>query len=256
MLSPAQRHMMRVSAEKASSQRVSNPLRSALPYGQMLMKLRGDRQILKTIYSVEDKARRKRDMLPSYAPWIAGVLASDAGSQDDILMTMLQWSLDAGDIHGSFDMARYALKHGLTVPNNKRPAPYLFAEDVALAAMRARSAGEPVSVDDLLTAIDMTLPFDMPDPVRAKLHKITGQVLRDDGQPEQALIHLQRAMQLDSAAGVKKDIERLERELRPVPEAVKPKAAPAKRGRPGKAAKPAATQAKRGRPRKTALSGS
>lgn len=247
MLSPAQRHMMRVSAEKASSQRVSDPLRSALPYGQMLMKLRGDRQILKSIYSVEDKARRKRDMLPAYAPWIAGVLASDAGNQDDVLMTMLQWSLDAGDIRGTFDMARYALKHGLSVPNNKRPTPYLFAEDVAMAAMRARSAGQAVSVDDLLTVIDMTLPHDMPDPVRAKLHKITGLVLRDNGQPEQALIQLKRAMQLDSVAGVKKDIEQLERALRPVavtakpdtaPRKTKPRAAPAKRGRPRKA-KPA-----------------
>lgn len=247
MLSPAQRHMMRVSAEKASSQRVSDPLRSALPYGQMLMKLRGDRQILKSIYSVEDKARRKRDMLPAYAPWIVGVLASDAGNQDDVLMTMLQWSLDAGDIRGTFDMARYALKHGLTVPNNKRPTPYLFAEDVALAAMRARSAGESVSVDDLLTVIDMTLPHDMPDPVRAKLHKITGLVLRDNGQSEQALTQLKRAMQLDNVAGVKKDIEQLERALRPVavtakPDTAqrktKPKAAPAKRGRPRKA-KPA-----------------
>jgi len=247
MLSPAQRHMMRVSAEKASSQRVSDPLRSALPYGQMLMKLRGDRQILKSIYSVEDKARRKRDMLPAYAPWIAGVLASDAGNQDDVLMTMLQWSLDAGDIRGTFDMARYALKHGLNVPNNKRPTPYLFAEDVALAAMRARSTGQTVSVDDLLTVIDMTLPHDMPDPVRARLHKITGLVLRDNGQPEQALIQLKRAMQLDSVAGVKKDIEQLERALRPVavtakpdtaPRKTKPRAAPAKRGRPRKA-KPA-----------------
>lgn len=244
MLSPAQRHMMRVSAEKASSQRVSDPLRSALPYGQMLMKLRGDRQILKSIYSVEDKARRKRDMLPAYAPWIAGVLASDAGNQDDVLMTMLQWSLDAGDIRGTFDMARYALKHGLNVPNNKRPTPYLFAEDVALAAMRARSAGQAVSVDDLLTVIDMTLPHDMPDPVRAKLHKITGLVLRDNGQPEQALIQLKRAMQLDSVAGVKKDIEQLERALRPVAVTAKPDAAPRK-------TKPKAAPAKRGRPRRT-----
>ncbi len=244
MLSPAQRHMMRVSAEKASSQRVSDPLRSALPYGQMLMKLRGDRQILKSIYSVEDKARRKRDMLPAYAPWIAGVLASDAGNQDDVLMTMLQWSLDAGDIRGTFDMARYALKHGLNVPNNKRPTPYLFAEDVALAAMRARSAGQAVSVDDLLTVIDMTLPHDMPDPVRAKLHKITGLVLRDNGQPEQALIQLKRAMQLDSVAGVKKDIEQLERALRAVAVTAKPDAAPRK-------TKPKAAPAKRGRPRRT-----
>lgn len=86
----------------------------------------------------------------------------------------------------------------------------------------------------------------MPDEVRAKLHKITGQVLRDNKQPADALAHLKRAMQLDCQAGVKKDIERLERELKPKPATVvkapvsAPRAvkttAPAKRGRPKKTA--------------------
>ena len=247
MLSPAQRHMMRVSAQHASAQRKSDPLRSALPYGQMLVKLRGDRLKLKSIHSVETKAEHKRAMLPSYAPWVAGVLAGDAGTQDDVLMTMLQWTLDAGDISGSFDMARYAIKYGLSVPNNQRPVGYLYAEDVAMAAMRAFKTGEPVNAADLLTVIEMTLSADMPDEVRAKLHKITGLVLRAEQKPEQALEQLTRAMQLDVNAGVKKDIERLERELKPVPVAApaKPKAAPSARK-----AKPKAAPAKRGRPRK------
>ncbi len=246
MLSPAQRHMMRVSAQQASAQRKSDPLRSALPYGQMLVKLRGDRLKLKSIRSVENKALHKRAMLPSYAPWVAGVLAGDAGTQDDVLMSMLQWTLDAGDISGSFDMARYALKYGLSVPHNQRPVGYLYAEDVAMAAMRAFKTGEPVAASDLLTVIEMTLAADMPDEVRAKLHKITGLVLRADQQPGQALVHLSRAMQLDINAGVKKDIERLERELKPAPPAAaaKPKAAASVRK-----AKPKATPAKRGRPR-------
>ncbi|EHW0879192.1 terminase [Escherichia coli] len=88
----------------------------------------------------------------------------------------------------------------------------------------------------------------MPDEVRAKLHKITGLFLRDAGDAAGALAHLQRATQLDCQAGVKKEIERLERELKPKPEPQpQPKAAtraprktrsatPAKRGRPKKKA--------------------
>lgn len=45
-------------------------------------------------------------------------------------------------------------------------------------------------------------------------------VLRDNKQPADALAHLKRAMQLDCQAGVKKDIERLERELKPKPATV------------------------------------
>ena len=105
----------------------------------------------------------------------------------------------------------------------------------------------PDALSDLLTVIEMTLAADMPDEVRAKLHKITGLVLRAEQQPEQALEHLARAMQLDVNAGVKKDIERLERELKPVPPAApaKPKTAPSVRK-----AKPKTAPAKRGRPRK------
>ncbi|MGV8924800.1 MAG: phage terminase small subunit [Ewingella sp.] len=248
MLSPAQRHMMRVSAE-ASTQRKSDPLRAALPYGQMLVKLRGDRLKLKTIRSVENKALHKRAMLPSYAPWIAGVLTGDAGTQDDVLLTMLQWTLDTGDIRGALEMARYAIKYDLSVPHNKRPVAYLFAEDAALAATRTHNAGEPVSVADLQAVIELTAGADMPDEVRAKLHKITGLALRDSGDPAQALIHLSRAMQLDNRAGVKKDIERLERAVNPPPDKVtaKPKPVPRARKPPVKAA-----PGKRGRPRKTA----
>ncbi|HBB1350363.1 TPA: terminase, partial [Escherichia coli] len=94
--------------------------------------------------------------------------------------------------------------------------------------------------------LELTATADMPDEVRAKLHKITGLFLRDAGDAAGALAHLQRATQLDCQAGVKKEIERLERELKPKPEP-QPKAVtraprktrsvtPAKRGRPKKKA--------------------
>lgn len=54
----------------------------------------------------------------------------------------------------------------------------------------------------------------MPDEVRAKLHKVMGYGLRDNEQPELALNQLNRAFQLHERVGVKKDIERLERELK------------------------------------------
>ncbi|MCV5631861.1 phage terminase small subunit, partial [Escherichia coli] len=118
---------------------------------------------------------------------------------------------------------RYALKYGLTMPGkHRRTPPYMFTEEVALAAMRAHAAGESVDTRLLTDTLELTATADMPDEVRAKLHKITGLFLRDGGDAAGALAHLQRATQLDCQAGVKKEIERLERELKPKPE---PKAA-------------------------------
>ena len=53
----------------------------------------------------------------------------------------------------------------------------------------------------------------MPDEVRAKLHKAIGYGLAAS-DPAKALDHLRRALQLFANVGVKKDIERLERELK------------------------------------------
>lgn len=244
MTSPARRHMMRVSAIE-TAQRENNPLRHATAYEQMLVKLAADQRTLKAIFGKELKATKKRELLPFYLPWVSGVLEQGKGAQDDIVMTVMLWRLDVGDISGAMDIARYAFKYGLTMPGkHRRPPQYMFTEEVALAAMRAHAAGEPVVISLLLDTLALTAAADMPDEVRAKLHKITGQVLRDNKQPADALAHLKRAMQLDCQAGVKKDIERLERELKPKPATVvkapvrAPRAvkttAPAKRGRPKK----------------------
>ena len=246
MTSPAARHMMRVSAI-VTAQRDDHPLRHASAYEQMLVKLAADQRTLKTIHSIERKADKKRELLPSYAPWVAGVLAEGKGAQDNIVMTVMLWKLDAGDIAGALEIARYAMQYGLSMPAaHKRTTPYVLAEDMALAAMRAHAAGEPVDVGLLLAAQALTAEADMPDKVRGKLHKITGLVLRELGQQADALAQLQRAMQLDAQAGVKKDIERLE-------SALKPKPVPVNKTRTTlRPRKPATTPGKRGRPRKVA----
>jgi tetratricopeptide (TPR) repeat protein len=240
--------MMRVSASQAA-QREQAPLRHATAYEQMLVKLAEDRRTLKNIRSNERKAEKKRELLPFYAPWVAGVLADGRGAQDDIVMTVMLWRLDAGDIAGALEIAPYALKYGLT-SDHRRTTPYMLVEEVALAAQRLRDAGEPVDLALLLTTLSLTDGADVPDMVRARLHKVTGLTLRDIGQNAEALAQFQRAMQLDRNAGVRKEIERLERALKPKPDAAprkttkprtrKPATKPAaKRGRPPKAVKTA-----------------
>lgn len=250
MTSPAALHMMRVSASE-TAQRGAAPLRNATAYEQMLVKLAADCRTLKQIRSTERKADKKRELLPFYLPWVAGVLANGKGAQDDIVMTVMLWRLDADDIAGALEIARYALTWGLTMPvgGHRRTTPYLLAEEVALSAQRLRDANQSPALALLLDTLALTERADMPDIVRAKLHKITGYLLRDKGELPEALAHLQRAIQLERTIGVKKDIEQLERQLKPKPEPApktttprtrKPAAKPAaRRGRPPKAAKAA-----------------
>ncbi|CAI1614295.1 terminase endonuclease subunit [Serratia entomophila] len=214
MTSPARRHLMRQLAVEAA-QRKNDPLRHANGYELMMLKLSEDKRKLKQVRSQERKAELKRQLLPDYVPWVAGVLAEGNGAQDAILMTVMIWRLDTGDIPGALDIARYALRYKLAPPVKfTRSTPYLIAEDVAESATRAHEAGEAVNIDHLTQTMELTDAEDMPDQVRAKLHKITGYVLRETGRVELALNHLKRALQLHNGCGVKKDIERLERAIR------------------------------------------
>lgn len=214
MTSPACRHFLRQSAIEAARQE-TGPTAHANGYELMLLKLYEDKRRLKQVRSQERKADLKRQLLPEYGPWVAGVLAEGRGAQDVILMTVMIWRLDAGDIPGALAIARYALRYKLVPPNGfSRSTPYLIAEDVAESATRAHEAGQAVNIDHLMQTMELTDAEDMPDQVRAKLHKITGYVLRDAGRAELALNHLKRALQLHNGCGVKKDIERLERSIR------------------------------------------
>ena len=227
MPTPAKSHFMRVTAAQASaSAAAGEPLENATSYELMLAKLAADKRRLKDVQSMERKAEVKREILPEYAPYIEGVLSANSGVQDNVLMTVMVWSIDAGDFDCAFVLARYAITHNLKLPDQyQRSTATLIAEEFADAAKRARDGGATLDAAGLLAIEELTRDQDMPDEVRAKLHKELGlayALQTDDGAPvgtdaarkQAALDQLKRAMQLNDKSGVKKDIEKLERELK------------------------------------------
>ncbi|WP_269503710.1 phage terminase small subunit [Burkholderia sp. IMCC1007] len=216
MTNPFRRHFQRSVAAKSvrgTSAGVS-VLRDDSAYTLMLAQLDNHRRALKAVESLERKADLKRQFLPAYAPWVAGVLEGATGVQDDVLMTIMVWRIDVGDFQGALEIGAYAIQHNLTLPDRfKRSTPCLLVEQFADAALRANRAGEPIQVEPLLEVEQLTAGADMPDEVRAKLHKALGFGLTT-AYPATALDHLRRALQLFANVGVKKDIERLERELK------------------------------------------
>jgi hypothetical protein len=225
MVSPARAHFLRVSAATASASAAAGQQLDCSEYELMLLKLAEDGRRLKGIQSMEAKAQVKRELLPDYAPWVDGVLAAGKGAQDAVLMTVMVWRIDAGDYAGALDIAAYALLHDLVLPDRyARTTATLVAEEMADAAKRARDGKEAFDVDLLEQTLALTAAHDMPDEVRAKLHKEIGLLYAAQTQgetdlallrllSESALENLRRAMQLSDKAGVKKDIERLERTL-------------------------------------------
>lgn len=226
-MSLARQHFQRMTAAAVAAATDPGAQVNANAYELQLIALADAKRALKQVQSVERKAEVKRRVLPEFAPWVRGVLEAGRGGQDAVVMTVMVWLIDVGDFSSALDIADYALQHGLTLPDDyKRDVATLVAEEMAEQSLSALGAGKPVDLPSLQRAAALTDAHDMPDEVRAKLHKALGlahqalafptadgEVLRIEA--EAALQHLKRALELHDRVGVKKEIERLERALKP-----------------------------------------
>lgn len=215
MTSPARRHFERVSAALAAADAGEAPMQGEA-YELMQAALFEDYRLLKSTQSMERKAEIKRELLPKYAEYVAGVLEAGQGAQDDVLMRVMLWRIDAGDLAGAIAIAKYATKHGLTPPDQfERGTPAIIAEEVADQALKQLEEEGVDTTALLVHLVDveaLTRDADMHDQIRAKLHKALGYACRATGQLDDAQHHLERALALNDRIGVKKDLERLERE--------------------------------------------
>ena len=223
MSSPARKHFARVSArDQAAASAAGATIAGASRYELMLVKLAADRARLHDVQSAERKAEVKRELLPDYADYVAGVMEGGRGAQDDVLATVLVWRIDAGDYVGALDIARYALAHNLKLPDQfARTLPVALAEEFADAALKALQVEGGTFDHELLAQVgELTEAADMPDQVRAKLLK--GYALALKVEPldaatrwrhDTALKALRRAVELNPRVGAKQEIGRIEKAL-------------------------------------------
>jgi tetratricopeptide (TPR) repeat protein len=215
MSSPARRHFQRVSGALSTGALASAIAPAGNPYDLMLAKLHSDRVRLKAVQSLERKAVVKAEILPEYFPWVDGVLGADRGGQDDVLATVLVWAIDAGAFGRALDIAAYALRHGLVLPDQyERPIATVLADEIADKALAALRADLPFDAEVLSRTNALTADHDMPDQARAKLLKALGLALRQIGNKADALGALSRALELNTNAGVKRDIAALEADIK------------------------------------------
>lgn len=186
-------------------------------YQLILMRLNHDKQTLKSMQSIAAKTSYKAEILNNYKPWIDGVLTIEKPVYDEVVMTILAWSIDAGDYDYGLDIAEFALKHDFELPPQfGRTLPTFIAEEIANASIQNGSVDQSI----LNRVRTLTEKLDMFDQVRAKLLKASGltllktaEVNNDIQEYEQAVVLLEQALTIDPKAGVKKIIEQSRKRL-------------------------------------------
>ncbi|HCJ3406841.1 phage terminase small subunit [Klebsiella pneumoniae] len=217
MLTPAQKHFQRVMAERhGKTDEQSDTARTA--HEQIMHRLRMDQSALKRVQSDQAKAAMKRQLLPHYEGWIEGTLDGDSGRQDEVIVTLMVWAIDAGDYALAARIGRYVVAHSLLMPDRfNRTAATVLVDEICDPILVQVKADDTTDVTPYLAVLDEVAEFtagsDMPDVVRAKLCKARAFALRNGTTEEQttALALLRQALTLDAGAGVKKEIERLAR---------------------------------------------
>lgn len=217
MLTPAQKHFQRVMAERhGKTDEQSDTARTA--HEQIMHRLRMDQSALRRVQSDQAKAAMKRQLLPHYEGWIEGTLDGDSGRQDEVIVTLMVWAIDAGDYALAARIGRYVVAHSLLMPDRfNRTAATVLVDEICDPILVQVKADDTTDVTSYLAVLDEVADFtagsDMPDVVRAKLCKARAFALRNGTTEEQttALALLRQALTLDAGAGVKKEIERLAR---------------------------------------------
>lgn len=228
--SPAQRHKLRVLAEvqaRAAAAHNAFGETQGTAYELQMAQLYEFKKRLKDMQSMEGKAKLKATMLPEMAPYLDGVLAADAGTQDEVLMTALIWSIDAGEYRRALQLAEYAVRHNLKMPDQyQRTLATALQDEFADAVLTGALVGDE-AMDIAGRVLQLTDSLDSHDQAKAKLYKAGGYALlgktKTSGADfkkvkleacQKALPLLRQAMALFEGIGVKKDIERLEQRLK------------------------------------------
>ncbi|AWY99604.1 phage small terminase subunit [Rhodobiaceae bacterium] len=222
-MSLARTHYQKTLAAKAAKQAAESDeltMENLNAYEQHLGQLQTHMAQLKNTQSQARKIEMKQGFISDYDAYVDGILAEAPGLQDEVMVTQMIWRLDAGQFDRAYEIAGYALEHGLVMPERfNRTLPTYLAEEFAEAAIQADGKDDrqvpPVKL--LVTLLEDLKEADMPDQVRAKLHKAIAFGLEEENEPQAlltALEHYDRTIELNPTKnGVKKRREQLVKRL-------------------------------------------
>ncbi|GLS13585.1 phage terminase small subunit [Hydrogenophaga electricum] len=217
-----ERHFRRVQAAKqaataAAPQATAAEVEGRTQYERMLLLLDTHQQQLRNLQSMEARAEHKAKLLPEYDAYLSGLIAAGTSPQDDVLVTLMLWHFDCALIARALDLAAVALGNNMVMPQqHKRTLPTVVVEETADLMLAGKGIETPLQALEFgAYAGKIVGDADMPDQVRAKLCKAMGRAsVAAEISPDETLQVFKRALELDKNAGVKKDIEQLERAIK------------------------------------------
>lgn len=239
-----QKHSAKAAAESAAE---FGTMQEQTFYELQLSQLNNDIHRLKNIQSIEAKIQLKQALVPTYLPYVEGIIEVNKPVQDNVFMTVLVWCIDTGFYEKAVEMAEFALRHSMIMPDRfERKTATLVVEEISNAFLKKLKTNAEIdltilwALETLLESEDIPKEsLDMPDQVRAKLlvalakgeiKEINAAITSNSGEideqlPEWVWHHanhakerLERAIELDDRCNGKQDLKSLTTLLKKFPE--------------------------------------
>jgi len=221
MTSLAAKHFQKYSAAAETSEAENGIDPKRTNYELLLGKLALDRKRLKQIKSVEKKIETKSEIVSDYDDYLNGVIQSDAGIEDIVLTTLMLWNIDAGNFDRATELAEYAIVHGLAMPPHiERATVNVYVEEMVDQLLKLSPDELQAHGEIIKTVMQHKEDSDQMDQVSAKAHKLAG-IFAHNTDPEKALEHYKRAVELNPNIGLKTTVTKMEKSLKEKPEAEK-----------------------------------
>lgn len=248
----ARQHFLKHSAKAAATSAAEfGTMQSQTAYEMQLMQLNQDRHRLRQIQSTEAKIKLKQSLVPNYLPYVDGIIEANTGAQDEVFMTVLVWCIDTENYSKALEMAEFALRHNMIMPDRfERKTATLVTEEIANAFLKVLKTNAEVDLAVLQQLESLVIPsddedpdidpkvLDMPDQVKAKLFVALGKAnikcIESTDQPSEqdlevaqsAQAYLSRAIDLDDKCGGKQDLKTVDTLLKKFtpPEPLQPNA--------------------------------
>lgn len=234
--SPAAQARTRIIATgiEAIAKAMNSDINLSTDEAKIVLQLEANRKQLKEYKATDRKIEAKVQMLPFYSGWVAGFMDQakhEASPMDQVFSQLLAWTIDIGAYGAALPMIEYALQNNIEMPAGFQRDVATFAIDqICEAALFAFDLGDDqarefdASVLPMLQDLVIDHEIDLHDEVEAKLLKAIGRACLVAADPtdidglrarqQSALASYRAAIAKNERVGVKKDIEKLERELK------------------------------------------
>lgn len=204
MLSPAAAHRERVN--KVHAVQSNNEMMTIRQFG-------AERRSISNIRSRARSAVAKGKAVLHYQAWIQTFIQSNNAvyEAENMFVWLLIWKIDSGHWMQAVEMAAVALERGLLAPKGfERTLVETLVEDIVTAIHQKKQQVEQVKLLDRLAVL--VRGHDMFDPITAKLYRARG-IAYKASHPEKAKQYFLKALEIYPKAGVKRDLQSVNRQL-------------------------------------------